>query len=1106
MNFPILSNKKSITSTPKLIFSPLSLLLLAACGGGGGTGSGIGSSSFSANLRDGFGMKGPLQNAKAFLDYNNDGFHTAGEPVTYTNENGYFEFELSDHEQYDIANVVITTIEGTVDGSGDAVLSGIKLSAPASAEVVSVATSLMVEGDMTVDEVAQVLGLEDIEDIQSFNPYADGQNAELAKKFEAVSHEVATIVKTLSSVGEEAGLSAEEASAVSIAGFANAIKEKVDAADESTPATIKLSDTTDVTDLQTIVVKFKEAAQKHADNTGIVLDTNVIDQAKNEESLKKVSEFNAKVQEELAKETASLDGADIKALLSTSDQVVKTVRTVTTKLAANEIFDVKTELDKLDLETATKNLGPQAISLSGTTNHSISVEENTTILRIGEITSKDLGIEGQPSNDTVTYSLDTESQKHFRIVEDDGKFYLEFKTSPDFEKVAEYTVSIIATDQHGKASSQKVEINVTDSNEAPQLTVPAVKTLVEDAESFSITGNLSSSDPEKDLLTYSVVGETPQNGFYTVTGTYGTLTLNAITGAYTYALDNGSTTVTELGANDNKTESFPVQVTDGTNTPSVQTLSFVIQGSNDAPSAPALDNNSIDENIAGDTVGTLSSTDPEGDNVHYEIASDGDGGFFEIDGTTLKLKDGIKADHEAKGSYKVSVIADDGSAETIATYNIDVTDVGPAVTLWLSRDAATFIEDGLDAERDVQIVSDKISGFYDGINGANAVLSKLDTETATDQDAITVSNQGIFITTDGGYTLALEFTNFSPSSLNQLQTMFEGANDINDINLSGGFKKIQITDPNGSTLLQLSHSSGGITWKNPNADAGMVDTFLLKGSFENQIKDYIDLIKNVDAVANDEQLQSSFVSLIEELNSLIQLEGISASSDEKTVFDFTAKDDGTLSLTLMGTGGDHVLEFGVGLDGIEKIGNDLINLAGGEDAFFNMLFEDQLPNNIQQYLSDISNLDEIELTLGYDFAGKELINISVTDFSRIEDLETDLFILKDLLVEDTSSNGVQITTLTNPTDEVEVNLVGFDTDEVTQAINTVAAYDPNDFGLLLDELFIPGSDVESVAAIPVTSNVVNGGASSHVSTENVDIFSINIHEPDDLNSYVSDIV
>ena len=849
MNLPILLNKKSITSSPKLILSPLSLLLLAACGGGGGTGSVIGSSSFSANLRDGFGMKGPLQNAKAFLDYNNNGFHTAGEPVTYTDENGYFEFELSDHEKYDTANVVITAIEGTVDGSGDAILSGIKLSAPASAKVVSVATSLMVEGDMTVDEVAQVLGLEEIEDIQSFNPYADGQNAELAKKFEAVSHEVATIVKTLSSVGEEAGLSAEEASAVSIAGLANAIKDKVDAADDSTTATIKLSDTTDVTDLQTIVDKVKEAAQDHATENNIVLDTNVLDQAKNADSLKKVSEFNAKVKEELAKESASLDGADIKALLSTSDQVVKTVRTVTKNLSQDENFDAKSALDSFDLDTAAKNLAPQEIALSGTTNHLISIEEHTKTLRIGEITSKDLGIDGQPSNDTITYSLDTESQKYFQIVEESGKFYLEFKTSPDYEKVAEYTVSIIATDQDGKASTQKVEINVTD--------------------------------------------------------------------------------------------------------------------------------------------------------------------------------------------------------------------VGPALTLSLSKDATTFIEGGLDAERDIQIVSDKISGFYDGINGANAVLSKLDNETVTDQNAITVSNQGVFITTDGGYTLSLEFNNFSPSSLKQLQTMFEGANDINDINLSGGFKKIQITDQDGSTLLQLSHNSSGITWKNPNADAGMVDTFLLKGSFENQIKDYIDFIKNIDAVANNLPSQSTYMNLIEELTALIQLEGISASSDGKTVFDFTV-DYGELSLVISGTGGDHRVDLSVNADEFQNLDNQLIDLAGGEDQLFDMILTGQLSDAVLNFYDRTSNFDNIELELGYDFAGKELIDISVTDLSKIEGLETDPFILKNLLVEDTSSNGVQITTLSNPTDEIEVNLVGFDTDEVTQAINTVAAYDPNDFGLLLDELFMPDIRLENV--------------------------------------------
>jgi len=162
-----------------------------------------------------------------------------------------------------------------------------------------------------------------------------------------------------------------------------------------------------------------------------------------------------------------------------------------------------------------------------------------------------------------------------------------------------------------------------------------------------------------------------------------------------------------------------------------------------------------------------------------------------------------------------------------------------------------------------------------------------------------------------------------------------------------------------------------------------------------------------------------------------------------------------LSFVLSGTGGDHRVDLSFNTDELQNLDNRLINVAGGEEHLFDMILTSQLSEAVLNFYDDTSNFDNIKLELGYDFAGKELMNISVTDFSRIEDLNVDPFILKDLLVEDTSANGVQITTLTNPTDEVEVNLLGFDTDEVTQAINTLAIYDPNDFGMLLEELFIP---------------------------------------------------
>ena len=58
--------------------SPLSLLLLAACGGGGG-GSGKTSEFFR------FVVKGPLQNATIFADYDGDGIQDSNEPSAITN-------------------------------------------------------------------------------------------------------------------------------------------------------------------------------------------------------------------------------------------------------------------------------------------------------------------------------------------------------------------------------------------------------------------------------------------------------------------------------------------------------------------------------------------------------------------------------------------------------------------------------------------------------------------------------------------------------------------------------------------------------------------------------------------------------------------------------------------------------------------------------------------------------------------------------------------------------------------------------------------------------------------------------------------------------------
>ena len=92
------------------------------------------------------------------------------------------------------------------------------------------------------------------------------------------------------------------------------------------------------------------------------------------------------------------------------------------------------------------------------------------------------------------------------------------------------------------------------------------------------------------------------------------------------------------------TDSFSYTITDENGETADGSVTVTLRGKNDAPTDIALDNLTVDEEDPGAVVGTLTVTDPDASDTHTFRVSDN---RFEVDGNTLKLKDGVRLDFES---------------------------------------------------------------------------------------------------------------------------------------------------------------------------------------------------------------------------------------------------------------------------------------------------------------------------------------------------------------------------------------------------------------------------------------------------------------------------
>ncbi|MGB1246733.1 MAG: cadherin repeat domain-containing protein, partial [Flavobacteriaceae bacterium] len=444
----IIPSKLLAKSRSKVLISPLGLLVLAACSGGSGT-------SNQTFTREGNLVKGPLKDALAFLDYDGSKTQTGDEPFVRSSEDG--SYSLTGSGGNESANIVAITDASTVDTSSGAVLSGVTLSAPATASIVSMASTLMVESNLTEAQVQAALGISGDVDLLTFNPFSVGATStdaekELAKNIEVSSQQVGAVLTALTASASASGMTAADAFTESLKAVSELVKTKT--------ATSEAVDLTDTVQLKAVADTVKTAVQVKS-----VTDASIdaVAFANMQETIvSAVSNVNSTIATSVTKDNFS--GADAAKIYSVSQVLVDQVSSAVTAEKANKGSgqDSITFDDQLQVTNAAANAAPTDIDLS----------VDGSALSEGEALSVSEGV-GSLDVANVIVTDDTSTAFTFKLAGDDANSFsistagvLSFKSQPDFETKDSYSFVIQATDEGGKSFVESFTVKVTDIDEA----------------------------------------------------------------------------------------------------------------------------------------------------------------------------------------------------------------------------------------------------------------------------------------------------------------------------------------------------------------------------------------------------------------------------------------------------------------------------------------------------------------------------------------------------------------------------------------------------------------------------------------------------------------
>lgn len=305
-----------------------------------------------------------------------------------------------------------------------------------------------------------------------------------------------------------------------------------------------------------------------------------------------------------------------------------------------------------------------------------SVFENLAINSVvGLLTSTD------PDGDTdFTYSLvsgtGSAGNANFNI---QGS---QLRTSAvfDYETQSSYSIRI-RTNDGAETYDEIFIITILNVNEAPEDIILSSNTIAENVAVNTLVGAFSTSDPDGDaIFTYTLVtgtGSTDNSSFRIV--------------------GNQLRTDEVFDFEDQSSYSIRVRTSDG-NLSYQKIFSITVTDENEAPDNITLSSTSVQENQPINTVvGTLSSTDPDGDiSFTYALVSgtgSTDNGSFNILGSQLRTS--VVLDSDVKPSCLIRIRSTDGGGESYEEqFIISVTDINePPVLNGIETSPLSYTED-----------------------------------------------------------------------------------------------------------------------------------------------------------------------------------------------------------------------------------------------------------------------------------------------------------------------------------------------------------------------------------------------------------------------------